>query len=262
MKIATWNVNSIKVRLPRLLEWLEEARPDVLALQELKCTEENFPFAAIEGAGYQAAVHGQKTYNGVALLSRHPMSDIRRGLPGNEDDDQSRYIEATVKGVRVCGLYLPNGNPVDSEKFTYKLRWMEHLRDHARAMLKAEIPFLLGGDFNICPSDADVYDPAAFAEDALCHPQARHLYRQIIYLGLTDAYRALYPHEHAYSFWDYQRGAWARDHGLRIDHLLLSPWLADRLEDAGIDKTPRGRERPSDHTPVWCILADDEKNRA
>ncbi len=259
MKIATWNVNSIKVRLPRLLEWLEEAQPDVLALQELKCTEENFPFAQIEAAGYRAAVHGQKTYNGVALLSRHPMSDIRRGLPGNEDDDQSRYIEATVRGVRVCGLYLPNGNPVDSEKFTYKLRWMEHLRDHARAMLKAEIPFLLAGDFNVCPSDADVYDPAVFAEDALCHPQSRHLYRQIVYLGLTDAYRALHPHEHAYSFWDYQRGAWARDHGLRIDHLLLSPWLADRLEAADIDKAPRGRERPSDHTPVWCTLADKEK---
>ncbi len=258
MKIATWNVNSIKVRLPRLLEWLEEARPDVLALQELKCTEENFPFAEIEAAGYQAAVHGQKTYNGVALLSRHPMSDIRRGLPGNEEDDQSRYIEATIQGVRVCGLYLPNGNPVDSEKFTYKLRWMEHLRDHARAMLKAEIPFLLGGDFNICPTDKDVYDPAAFADDALCHPKARHLYRQIVYLGLTDAYRALHPEDHAYSFWDYQRGAWARDHGLRIDHLLLSPWLADRLEEAGIDKAPRGRERPSDHTPVWCVLSDGE----
>jgi exodeoxyribonuclease-3 len=256
MKIATFNVNSIKARLPRVLEWLDEAKPDVALLQETKSEDDSFPLLEISGAGYQAALHGQKTYNGVAILSRHPIEDVRRGLPGDDADAQARYIEATVKGVRVASIYLPNGNPSDSEKFPYKLGWMERLRTHVRrTLLPTEMPLALGGDYNCCPTDKDVYDPKLFANDALCRPETRAQFRALVNLGLTEAWRSLH-NEIAYSFWDYQGGCWQRDLGLRIDHFLLSPQAADRLVACEIDRKPRGREKASDHTPVWVELSE------
>jgi exodeoxyribonuclease-3 len=256
MKIATFNVNSIKARLPRVLEWLDEAKPDVALLQETKSEDASFPLLEISGAGYQAALHGQKTYNGVAILSRHPIEDIRRGLPGDDADAQARYIEATVKGVRVASIYLPNGNPSDSEKFPYKLGWMERLRTHVRrSLLPTEMPLALGGDYNCCPTDKDVYDPQAWADDALCRPETRAQFRALVNLGLTEAWRSLH-NEIAYSFWDYQGGCWQRDLGLRIDHFLLSPQAADRLVACEIDRKPRGKEKASDHTPVWVELRE------
>jgi exodeoxyribonuclease III len=256
MRIATWNVNSVKVRLPRLVDWLSTAKPDVALLQELKCIDEGFPRDAVEDLGYNVACHGQKTYNGVAILSKRPIEDVSRGLPGDDGDAHARYIEATISGVRIASLYLPNGNPVDTEKFTYKLGWMDRLIAHAKSLLAAEETFVLGGDYNVCPEDRDVYDPAGFADDALCRPESRSRYRALLNLGLTEAYRAIHPHEIAYSYWDYQAGAWQKDHGLRIDHLLLSPQAADRLKDCDIDRTPRAKEKPSDHTPVWCELEE------
>jgi len=256
MRIATWNVNSVKVRLPRLIDWLGRAQPDVVLLQELKCVDDAFPCAALEELGYNLALHGQKTYNGVAILAKRPIEDVRRGLPGGDGDVQARYIEATVGGVRVASIYLPNGNPVDTEKFAYKLAWLDRLHAHAQALLEAEETFVLGGDYNVCPEDRDCYDPIAFANDALCRPESRGRFRALVYLGLTEAFRAFHPREVAYSYWDYQGGAWEKDHGLRIDHLLASPQAADRLKAAGIDRTPRGMERPSDHTPVWCELEE------
>lgn len=260
MRIATFNVNSIKARLPRVLEWLEEAQPDVALLQELKTVEEGFPRFEIEALGYEAAVHGQKSYNGVAILSKFPIENVTRGLPGNDGDDQARYIEATIGGIRLASLYLPNGNPVDSEKFPYKLAWMDRLHAHIRdTLLPSEQPIVLGGDYNICPSDEDTHDPVAFADDALCRVESRGRFRATVNLGLTDAWRALHRGEpKGYSYWDYQRGAWQRDEGLRIDHLLLSPQAADRLEACEIDRIPRGKEKASDHTPVWCELAESE----
>jgi exodeoxyribonuclease-3 len=256
MKLATFNVNSIKARLPRVLEWLEEAKPDVALLQETKTEDETFPLLEIRGLGYEAAVHGQKTYNGVAILSRHPIEDLRCGLPGGDGDDHARYIEATVKGFRVASIYLPNGNPVDSEKFSYKLAWMERLRTHVRrTLLPTELPLVLGGDYNCCPTDKDVYDPKAWANDALCRPETRAQFRALVNLGLTEAWRALH-NEIAYSFWDYQGGAWQRDQGLRIDHFLLSPQAADRLVACEIDRRQRGKEKASDHTPVWVELRE------
>lgn len=256
MIIATFNVNSIKARLPRVTEWLEEAKPDVALLQELKCVDDDFPRLEIEALGYSIACHGQKTYNGVAILSKHPIEDVRRGLPGDDADEQARYIEATVQGVRVASIYLPNGNPVDSEKYPYKLRWMERLADHvSNSLLPQEIPFVLGGDYNVCPTDDDLYDPKGWANDALCLPDSRNRFRRLLNLGLTEAYRALHPNEaHRYSYWDYVKGRWQKDEGLRIDHFLLSPQAADRLLECDIDKSPRGKEKPSDHTPVWCRL--------
>ncbi len=258
LRIATWNVNSIKVRLGHLLDWLSETKPDVVLLQEIKTEDGKFPAREIEDAGYNVEVHGQKTYNGVAMLSKRPLEDVVRGLPGDDSDEQARYLEATVSGVRIASLYLPNGNPVDTDKFTYKLSWMERLRDRARDLLRGEETFVLGGDYNILPADEDVYDPEAFAGDAQCRPESRGLYREILYLGLTEAWRALNPGTVAYSYWDFQRGAWQRNHGLRIDHLLLSPLAADRLVNAGIDRDMRGRERPSDHVPAWCELDEPE----
>ena len=254
MRIATWNVNSIKARLPRAVEWLALAAPDVTLLQELKTTDESFPRAAIEDLGYNVATHGQKAYNGVAILAKGRIEDVVTGLPGDDADEQARYIEATVGTVRVASIYLPNGNPTDSDKFPYKLAWMARLVAHTKALLAAEECFVLGGDYNVCPTDDDCWDPAGFADDALCRPESRARYRELVYLGLTEAYRALHGSEIAYSFWDYQRGAWQKDHGLRIDHLLLSPEAADLLREAGIDRSPRGKEKPSDHTPVWCEL--------
>lgn len=253
-RIATWNVNSVKARLSNVQEWLEQAKPDVVLLQEIKCQDDGFPAAEFEGAGWHVAVHGQKSYNGVAILSRHPMDNVRRRLPGDDSDEQARYIEADILGLRVASLYLPNGNPTPGEKFDYKLRWMRRLIAHTQSLLAEDVPFVLGGDYNICPTDADVYDPAGWAEDALCRPESRALFRQLCNLGLTEAFRALHPEPGRYSFWDYQAGAWPRDNGLRIDHFLLSPQAADRLVACDIDKGPRGREKASDHTPVWLDL--------
>ena len=255
MKIATWNVNSVRARLPRVLEWLASAAPDVALLQEIKTVAEGFPELEIGDLGYNVAVCGQKSYNGVAILSKPPIEDVLTRLPGDDADDQARYIEAIVGGVRVASIYLPNGNPVDSPKFAYKLGWMERLYNHVGELLGLEEAFVLGGDYNVAPEDRDVYDPAAWAGDALCRPDTRARYRAVVHLGLTDAYRALHPDAAgAYTFWDYQKGRWQRDEGLRIDHLLLSPQAADRLEACDVDRDPRGRDKPSDHTPVWCEL--------
>lgn len=254
MKIATFNVNSIKARLPRVLEWLAAASPDVVCLQELKCIDENFPAMEIEDLGYNVAVHGQKTYNGVAILSKHPIEDITRGLPGNEDDEQARYIEAFTGGVRVASIYLPNGNPLPGEKFDYKIRWMGHLINRARDILAWEEKVVLAGDYNVCPKDEDCYDPAAFAGDALMQPESRAKYRELLYLGYADAWRQLKPSGNDWTFWDYQRGAWPKDNGVRIDHLLLSAQALDCLKDCQIDREPRGKEKASDHTPIWCEL--------
>lgn len=255
IRIATWNVNSVKARLEHLLDWLGAVGPDVVLLQEIKVTEDLFPAMEIKGLGYDCAVAGQKTYNGVAVLSRTPIEVIETRLPGDPGDEQARYLEARTAGVRVGAIYLPNGNPVDTEKFAYKLAWMERLRLRVVELLKTEDAFVLGGDYNVAPGDDDVHDPRAWAGDALCRPETRAAWRRIVNLGLTDAFRAVNPEAGRYSWWDYRGGAWSRDEGLRIDHLLLSPQAADRLEGAGIDRSPRAKEKASDHTPVWCELA-------
>jgi len=256
LTLATWNVNSIRVRLPLLLDWLERTQPDAVMLQELKCQTSDFPAAAIEAAGYHVLVVGQKTYNGVALLSRRPARLILESLPGDESDPQARYLEAEVDGLRLAALYLPNGNPTPGEKFAYKLGWMERLAARAQVLRALDQPVVLAGDYNVCPEDLDVCDPAAWADDALCRPESRAAFRRIVHLGYTDALRALNPAVPGlYSWWDYQAGSWPRDKGLRIDHLLLNPQAADRLEAAGIDRGPRGAEKASDHTPVWVRLA-------
>ena len=252
--LATWNVNSVKARLGILLDWLDAFGPDVVLLQELKCVDADFPDLEIKAKGYATAVHGQKAYNGVAILSRLPIEDVRTGLPGAPEDAQARYVEGTVAGVRVASIYLPNGNPAPGEKFDYKLAWMTRLTAHARGLLDRELPTVLGGDYNVAPTDADVYDPVRGADDALCRPESRARFRELVHLGYADAFRALNPQAGQYSYWDYMQGRWQRDEGLRIDHLLLSPQAADRLVESGIDRTPRGRERASDHTPVWCRL--------
>jgi len=258
VKIATWNVNSIKARLGHVLDWLKAAAPDVVLLQELKGVAENFPLMEIEDAGYAAAVAGQKTYNGVAILSRTPLEDVTIGLPGDDSDSQARYVEAVTRldgrMVRIASIYLPNGNPVDTEKFTYKLRWMDRLTDHARALLALEEPVVLGGDYNVIPEDGDVWEPDLWRDDALFRMEVRRKFREILNLGYTESYRALHSELGRYSFWDYQGGAWQKDNGLRIDHLLLSPQAADLLVACGIDKSPRDKAKPSDHTPVWCEL--------
>lgn len=254
--IATWNVNSVRARLPRVLDWLADAKPDVALLQELKVVDELFPAAEIEDLGYNIAAHGQKTYNGVAILSRTPIEDVTRGLPGDESDEQARYIEAFTAGIRVASIYLPNGNPAPGEKFDYKIAWMDRLIDHTKELLTLEEAFVLGGDYNVCVTDDDVYNPAGWADDALCRPESRNRFRALNHLGLTNAFRALHPEPGQYSYWDYTGGAWQKGFGLLIDHLLLSPQAADRLNQAGIDKTPRGKEKPSDHTPVWCQLEE------
>ena len=256
--IATWNVNSIKARLPNVLDWLEEAKPDVALLQEIKTVDENFPAMEIEERGYNCAVHGQKSYNGVAILSKHPLSDVSTGLAGDKDDDQARYVEAWVEAgddsVRVASIYLPNGKPVDSDKYPYKLKWMDRLAKRATALLATEEPVVLGGDYNVIPAEGDCYDPAAWADDALFKPETRAKFRTLLNLGYTEAWRTLHNETHVYSFWDYQKGAWQKDNGIRIDHLLLSPQAADRLTACEIVKGPRGKAKASDHTPVWCEL--------
>jgi len=256
MKFASWNVNSINMRLPHVLDWLATHKPDALMLQELKCMDEKFPLKDIEAAGYHAAVHGQKTWNGVAILSPHPIEDVKKGLPGDDSDTQSRYLEATIKGVRVASIYLPNGNPVESEKYPYKLAWFDRLITQAKKLLATEQPVVLAGDYNIIPEDRDCYDPAVWAEDALFRLESRRKFRSLLNLGFTDAFRALNDADHQYTFWDYQAGAWPKDHGIRIDHLLLSPQAADRLTTCEIDRAPRAAEKASDHTPIFAVLKD------
>ena len=258
MKIATFNINGVKARLEAALAWLAEAAPDVACFQEVKSIDEGFPSAAFEDAGYQVAVHGQKGFNGVAILSKRGLEDVRRGLPGDDADPQARYIEAVVTGargiVRVGNLYLPNGNPIGTDKFTYKLAWMRRLEAHARDLLALEEPLVLAGDYNVIPEPVDASRPEAWAEDALFQPETRGAYRRLLALGLTDAVRSGHPGAGVYTFWDYQAGAWQKDHGIRIDHMLLSPQAADRLQASGIDRHVRGREKPSDHVPVWVEL--------
>jgi exodeoxyribonuclease-3 len=258
VKLATWNVNSVRMRVDAAAQWLKEASPDVVVLQELKCTDDQFPREAFESLGYNCAVHGQKTYNGVAILSKRPLEDVTPRLPGGDGDDHARYLEAIVPGekgtVRVASIYAPNGNPIGTDKFTYKLKWLERLAVHAKALLLFEEPLALMGDFNVIPTPDDVYDPKAWLEDALYQPESRAALRKLEFLGLTDAFRECHAETHQYTFWDYQAGAWAKDHGIRIDHILLSPQGADRLKACGIDKAVRGGDRPSDHVPVWCEL--------
>jgi len=257
--IATWNVNSIKSRLDLLLRWLQEAQPDVVCLQELKCVDEAFPRAEIEAAGYNAAVHGQKTYNGVAILSRLPIEDVTTGLPGDDEDEQARFVEAVVStgsgSVRVAGIYLPNGNPAPGPKYDYKLAWMERLHTHAAARLELEEPFVIAGDFNVIPHRRDARRPEAWVDDALFLPATRAAWRGLSSLGFTDALRACDEADGLYTFWDYQAGAWQKNNGIRIDHLLLSPQAADRLLAVRVDKHVRSWERPSDHVPVVAELA-------
>lgn len=262
IKIATWNVNSIKARLSHLLKWLPEAAPDIVLLQETKVVDEAFPSLEIRSLGYNVATIGQRTYNGVAILSKFPIEVTRRALPeGETTDAHARYLEGLTGGLQVASVYLPNGNPIGTDKFSYKLSWMNRLYLHVQHLLDCENTFVLGGDYNVAPTDWDLYDPDAFKEDAICQPASRAAFRKIIYLGMTDAIRALNEGHGLYTYWDYQRGALRADHGIRIDHLLLSPQAADRLQAAGVDKMPRYWDKPSDHTPAWCILHSAEIER-
>ena len=257
MQIATWNVNSINARLESVLDWFKQAQPDVAVLQEIKCVDEKFPAEPFESLGYNVVVHGQKSYNGVAMLSKYPLDDVRRGLPDNEGDDHARYIEALVlapQPVRVGGIYLPNGNPIGTEKFDYKLKWMGRLHRHARDLLAFEEPLALMGDYNVIPEPEDADKPEGWLGDALFQPESREAFRALKYLGLTDAYMALDGRPGGYTFWDYQAGAWQRNHGIRIDHVLLSPQAADRLRAIQIHRDVRDREKPSDHVPVMVEL--------
>jgi len=258
MKLATWNVNSVRTRVDAATQWLKEASPDVVVFQELKCTDEQFPREPFESLGYNCAVHGQKTYNGVAILSKRPMEDITPRLPGGDGDDHARYLEAVVATehgtIRVASIYAPNGNPIGTDKFRYKLSWLDRLAVHAKELLALEEPVALMGDLNIIPTEVDCYDPKAWVNDALFQPETRAAMRRIEYEGYTDAFRACHAETHQYTFWDYQAGAWQKDNGIRIDHILLSPQAADRLKACKIDKHVRGRDKPSDHVPVWCEL--------
>lgn len=259
MRIATWNVNSIKQRLDHVVTWLKERQPDVVCLQETKCVDEAFPVEPLEALGYNAAFHGQKSFNGVAILSKLPFDEVTPRLPGEDGDEHARFIEvsiSTANGVlRIATIYLPNGNPPDTDKYTYKLRWMERLRRYAAERLTLEEPLVLAGDFNVIPDERDCYDAAAWVGDALFKPATRASFRTLKSLGLTDALRASSDAKGLYTFWDYQAGAWQRNLGIRIDHLLLSPQASDRLQATGIDKHTRGWEKPSDHVPVWIDLA-------
>ena len=255
LKIATFNVNGIKPRLHHLLAWLEREQPDVACLQELKALDTAFPVRDIEKAGYGAIWHGQQSWNGVAILARdaEPI-EVRRGLPGDPDDAHSRYIEAAVEGILVCCLYLPNGNPQPGPKFEYKLKWFERLIEHAKKLYASKQPVVLAGDFNVVPTDFDIYNPKSWLKDALLQPESRECYRRLLAQGWTDSIRHLHPEERIYTFWDYFRKHWERDAGLRIDHLLLSNELKPRLVDAGVDRWVRDQEKPSDHAPTWITL--------
>ncbi|QEW21182.1 Exodeoxyribonuclease III [Marinibacterium anthonyi] len=257
MKIATFNINGIRARAEALPAWLDEAQPDVVLLQEIKSVDEGFPRELFEDRGYNVETHGQKSFNGVAILSKLPLEDVTRGLPGDDDDEQARWIEATVVGdtaVRLCGLYLPNGNPVPGPKYDYKLAWMERLKARAADLLAGEEIAVMAGDYNIIPQAEDAARPDAWRDDALFRLESREAFRRVVNLGFTDALRATTQAPGVYSFWDYQAGAWNKNDGIRIDHLLLTPQAADRLTDCGIDAGIRGREKPSDHVPVWIEL--------
>ena len=268
MKIASFNINGIKARQAALTDWLTEAAPDVALLQEIKSVDDAFPRAVFEDMGYNVETHGQKSFNGVAILSKRPLEDVTRGLPGDDDDEQARWIEATVMGdthaVRLCGLYLPNGNPVDFDadgmperagKYGYKLDWMDRLHARAEALLADEMPALMAGDYNIIPQAEDVAQPKQWEKDALYLPESRDAFRRILNLGFTEAFRARHHGPGHYSFWDYQANAYDRNDGIRIDHVLMTPECADLMTDVGIDRDVRGRDKPSDHVPVWVELA-------
>jgi exodeoxyribonuclease-3 len=257
MKIASFNINGIKARAEALPAWLDEANPDVVLLQEIKSIDENFPRELFEDRGYNVETHGQKSFNGVAILSKLPLEDVTRGLPGDDEDEQARWIEATVVGktaIRVCGLYLPNGNPAPGPKYDYKLAWMERLRERAKELLSLEEPALMAGDYNIIPQDQDAARPEAWREDALGLPASRAAFRRILNLGFTDALRARSQADELYTFWDYQAGAWQRNDGIRIDHFLLTPQCADLLQDCQTDKHVRALDKPSDHVPIWIEI--------
>lgn len=257
MKIVTYNVNGIKARLARLIEYLDEQKPDVICLQELKSSDETLPVADVEAAGYRGIWHGQKAWNGVAILSRgDPPLEIRKGLGGEPEDEHSRYIEADVAGVRIASIYLPNGNPQPGPKFEYKLRWMERLAARAKELLALEAPVVLAGDYNVIPTNHDIANPKSMLNDALMQPEPRAAFRRLSAQGWTDALRTIHPRDPIWTFWDYQMNAWPRDSGFRIDHLMLSPEAADRLRNAGVDREYRGREKASDHAPTWVDLAD------
>lgn len=259
MKIATWNINGVRARLEGVLTYLREAAPDVICLQETKCVDEGFPAAAFRDLGYDVAVHGQKSFNGVAILAKGArLEDVAPGLPEDATDDHARYLEATVvagkRAVRVASLYLPNGNPIGTDKFSYKLAWLGRLERHARRLLASEMPVVLAGDFNVIPERADAKRPDAWRGDALFQPESRAAWRGIVNLGFTDAVRACHPEPGLYTFWDFQAGAWQKDDGIRIDHLLLSPEATDLLVGAAVDRFTRGWEKPSDHAPTWVEL--------
>ncbi len=258
MRVATWNVNSIRQRLDHLLAWLQERSPDVVCLQEIKCTDDAFPREPIEALGYNVVTHGQKTFNGVALLSRLPLDETKQGLAGDDSDDHARFLEGVVSlktgALRLACLYLPNGNPPNTDKYPYKLKWMKRLVDFTVERLKTEEPLILAGDFNVIPAPADVHDPALWVNDALFLPPTRERFQALLNLGLTDAIRAVSDDPGHYTFWDYQAGAWQKNNGIRIDHMLLSPHASDRLVTAGIDRHVRTWEKPSDHVPVWVDL--------
>jgi exodeoxyribonuclease-3 len=263
MKIATFNVNGITSRLPRLLDWLERDSPDVACLQELKAPDERFPILPIRAAGYEAIWHGQRSFNGVAILAKgkEPV-ELRRGLPGDPDDTHSRYIEAEVDGIVIGSVYLPNGNPQPGPKFDYKLAWFERLIEHAARLRASRRPVVLAGDFNVVPSDFDIYDPRSWRKDALLQPESREAYRRLLAQGWTDALRARHPEERIYTFWDYFRNHWERNSGLRIDHLLLSDELASRMIDANVDRWVRGISPASDHAPTWVEIAEEAARRS
>lgn len=256
MKIVTYNVNGVNGRLPVLLRWLETSAPDLVCLQELKAPDEKFPEQAIADAGYKAIWHGQKSWNGVAILTRnHEITEVGKVLPGDPEDVQSRYIEAEVNGIRIVCIYLPNGNPAPGPKFDYKLKWFERLTARAAELLALEKPVVLTGDFNVMPTELDVYKPERWVDDALFRPETRAAFQKLVAQGWTDAIRKMYPNEKVYTFWDYFRNAYARDAGLRIDHFLLSPQIAPKLVNAGVDRHVRGWEKTSDHAPVWIELS-------
>jgi exodeoxyribonuclease-3 len=254
--VASFNVNGIKARLPRLIEWLNETRPDIACLQEIKTQDDGFPAADLAAIGYQAIWHGQKGFNGVAILAREASPvEVQRGLPGDAEDEQARYLEADVLGLRVVCIYLPNGNPQPGPKFDYKLRWMDRLAARMDTIMAAEVPAVVIGDYNVIPADHDIWDRRAMADDALMQPASRAAWRRLTHAGWTDALGTHNPRGGVWTYWDYQAGAWPRDHGFRIDHALLSPELADRLQACGVDKSYRGREKASDHAPIWVRVS-------
>ena len=254
MRIASWNVNSMKARLGHVIDYCKAGDTDIILAQELKMSDENFPYDAFAEIGWNVAVHGQKTYNGVAILSPHPIDKVENRLMGDDEDEQARFIQAEICGLHVASIYLPNGNPCPGPKFDYKLGWMDRLDAVATELLASEKPVILGGDYNVIPQDIDCYDENSWIGDAAYHPETRSRYFKLLHTGYTDAFRSIHPEGQYFSFWDYQAGAWQKNNGIRIDHLLLSPEAADKLQDAGIDKGPRGLERASDHTPIWCDI--------